>query len=583
MRFAWYGAQDANRIFAAEVKFGKYLDFRAVVQPNKTSDIGGTTNWLFASDQPYLAKLIDGAEKGRRKIWWSIAPFGQDGNWGSAATGSYDGQWSTLLNNIVAVEARNDNTSGPIEFRLAFEYNGDWFWWKAAGNEANFKSAWVRYWNLANSIAPGRFQFELAPSETTQLQGAYADPAACWPGDQYVQKCGLDIYWKPFSQEEDGWTQWGKDANTAWNSALNAPLGLTWLKNLSAAHGNKPMVISEWGVKPAIATTDTPTVNTEPYIRQFGQWCLANNVSTLYWNGYANEGFTGDVITHDNWLAQRQAIQTNFVDVADNTLTAGGGSTGGSTGGETGGVTKALISDPYDACTQINSLTYNKTSLTAAEIAQLNDISYGPLVASGLKTDATYPVTPLVLGDVTELQADNDALTTELATATGQVSTLQSQVNSLNTQLTAQKAATKTATDNYNAAQAEVDSLTTQLATVTAERDQLLANGGGSSEDLAAAQAEIDSLNAQLTTAQDDLAAAQAQIAALEQSGAGDNTDMVAMLTKLVQIRDLARSAIPADQQRDTQIDESLEAAKLRIADALAAINAADTANGTNS
>lgn len=381
-RLAWYVAQSASRQFAAETLFGKVLDFRAVINDDSRNGYKTTHQWLFAGGQ-YLHPLIQGAEAGKRRIWWSAPPFWQGGNWDDAASGAYDGDWDAMLRGIVQVEAANGNTTGHIEFRPAFEFNGNWFHWSVGSKVNQFIQAWRRMWNVANAVAPGRFQFEYAPSETSQYTGSYADPNACWPGNQYVAKVGLDVYWKPFAS----WGQWGTNPDSAFNSALTSPLGLNWLKNFAAAKGNKPMVLSEWGVQGG-QSTGSETINTEPYVRRTAEWCRANDVDMLYWNGTSTEGYLGDIVSHNNWPVTRQAVRVNFVNTADNSMTGGG-------------TTNPTPTDPNptpapDTNSAVGALnTFNKESYDSrglypepgnGYIRTWEGWAYWVLVAQGLKT-----------------------------------------------------------------------------------------------------------------------------------------------------------------------------------------------------
>lgn len=440
-RLAWYSAQSSSRQFAAEALFGKVLDVRAVINDDSRNGYKTTHTWLFANGQ-YLHPLIQGSESGKRKIWWSAPPFWQGGNWDDAASGAYDADWQAMLQGIVSVEAANGNASGTIDFRPAFEFNGNWFHWSVGTKVAQFIAAWRRMWNVAQAVAPGRFLFEYAPSETSQYTGAYADPNACWPGNQYVAKIGLDLYWKPFAS----WGQWGTNPDSAYTSALNSPLGLNWLVSFAASKGNKPIVLSEWGVQGG-SSTASETINTEPYVRKTAEFCRLHDIDLLYWNGTASEGYLGDVVSHNNWPVTRAAIAANFVAYADN----GGGTETppGDTGGTPGGTETVLWVDarthPEDALYWSNQRAYglrDSTDVTALRtgLREIEATTYWSAVASNWRTDALYTGPTYAVGDISQAEALQAEAETQRDAALSSLSAAQQHVTSLSAELASAQA-----------------------------------------------------------------------------------------------------------------------------------------------
>lgn len=168
-----YVAQDWGRLERAEKKFGRTLGFRAVVSSDSERGFQETSRYLFfrSTGKPYLAPAIEGAEKGKRKIWWSIPGFWEGGNWKAAAQGKYNEQYKNMLRDLMKVERANGLKEGdPVDIRFAFEQNGTWFAWSVRGDYAAWQAGFNHFSDCARSVY-SNFRIEIAPSETTQFQG----------------------------------------------------------------------------------------------------------------------------------------------------------------------------------------------------------------------------------------------------------------------------------------------------------------------------------------------------------------------------------------------------------------------------
>lgn len=109
--------------------------------------------------------------------------------WANAAAGNYDTQWTNALNSVKTKWYRIRR--GHLYLRFAYDMNGNWQpWWVADGEVNDFKTAWVRFFNLQRAILP-------AASLVFGVHGTSIGPTydwrILWPGDQYVDMC--EVLW----------------------------------------------------------------------------------------------------------------------------------------------------------------------------------------------------------------------------------------------------------------------------------------------------------------------------------------------------------------------------------------------------
>lgn len=144
------------------------------------------------------------------------------------AAGRYDEHFRTVAAKLVA------NGHGDAIVRIGWEFNGDWYPWRADKDPA----AWVAYWRrIAGALraAPGAsFRFDWCPAMGRQR----IEPDRLYPGDDVVDIVGLDVYNE----------SWGppKTPEARWQHLMHMPYGLKWQRDFAAAHG-KPTSFPEWG------------------------------------------------------------------------------------------------------------------------------------------------------------------------------------------------------------------------------------------------------------------------------------------------------------------------------------------------
>lgn len=193
-------------------------------------------------------------------------------SWGQAASGSADAYWTSFWNNIKTKWTRIPR--GDICVRFAHELNGNWYPWSVnAANITNFKNAWIRFYNIKQSIFPAA---KLVFGTNGNTVGQSYDWRTLWPGDQYVDIYATDWYGGHYKnaivngQSYDGY---------------GGPVGLVQHREFALAHG-KPIAISEWGVDHTYGTGDDPN-----YIQYIHDFCSTNGgtgAGNLIYENYFN-------------------------------------------------------------------------------------------------------------------------------------------------------------------------------------------------------------------------------------------------------------------------------------------------------
>lgn len=80
---------------------------------------------------------------------------------------------------------------GDAIIRLGHEFSGSWAPWSSRTNEQQFIAAWRHVHGVLRSVSPD-FQFDW----TTTRSGWLEWGSAAYPGDDYVDIVGMDVYWR---------------------------------------------------------------------------------------------------------------------------------------------------------------------------------------------------------------------------------------------------------------------------------------------------------------------------------------------------------------------------------------------------
>ena len=201
-------------------------------------------------------------------------------SWSQAASGGADGHWTTFLNNLKNKWTRIPR--GDICIRFAHEMNGNWYPWSvSAGDINNFKNAWIRFYNLKQSIFPAA-KIVFGTNGTTV--GQSYDWRTLWPGDQYVDIYAVDWYGGHYKNAI---------VNGQAYDGNGGPVGLVQHREFALAHG-KPIAISEWGVDHTYGTGDDP--NYIQYIYNFCSTHGGTGAGNLIYENYFNlsSGYSND-------------------------------------------------------------------------------------------------------------------------------------------------------------------------------------------------------------------------------------------------------------------------------------------------
>lgn len=182
------------------------------------------------------------------------------------AHGSYNSHFARAAQALAHAKRSKD---GAIYVRVGWEFNGDWMPWSAQGQEAAFIGA---FHNLVDTFRAVSSKFRFVWD--VNASGNY-DPVRAYPGDDYVDVVGIDLYYDP---------HWDSgDPNAAFLSKVNRPFGLQWQQDFAAAHG-KATAVSEWGVQ---------TNDAGPFIQSMTKWMADHQmVYENYWNADAG-GYDG--------------------------------------------------------------------------------------------------------------------------------------------------------------------------------------------------------------------------------------------------------------------------------------------------
>lgn len=162
------------------------------------------------------------------------------------AKGTYNKHFKKLAENLVKYQL------GDTILRLGWEFNGGWYSYRAVKKEALFAEYWRQIVQTMRSV-PGAENLKYCWNPTNNF--VQTDARKCWPGDEYVDYVGVDIYdqcWLPDTypippdatpeesqrRQEAAWKTWN------WNKDRH---GLAMWRDFAKEHG-KPLVIPEWGV-----------------------------------------------------------------------------------------------------------------------------------------------------------------------------------------------------------------------------------------------------------------------------------------------------------------------------------------------
>ena len=212
------------------------------------------------------------------------------------ASGGADSYYKTLAQNLVA------GGFGSSYIRIGWEFNASWMGWSICNQQGTGATTWAKdfvpaFKNIVTSmrsVSGANFKFIWNPDDGSASSCPGVHLEDYYPGDQYVDVVGLDVY--------DGFGQTVTSDSARWNDLLNGvngggwaaekpvPIsgqtfegyGLDWIAAFGKEH-SKQISIPEWGL---FKTTDQNGGGDDPYfVNQMAAWLKTNDTGpAIYWN-----------------------------------------------------------------------------------------------------------------------------------------------------------------------------------------------------------------------------------------------------------------------------------------------------------
>jgi len=166
--------------------------------------------------------------------------------------------------------------------RLGWEFDGGWMPWSAVGNEALWVRAYRHVHDVMRSVSPAlEFDWNGDPGYMRRETAAY-------PGDDYVDIIGYDVYDQapgiPWNPSTRSWL----DPHAAWKSFLPT---LQWQRDFAVAHG-KRVSYPEWALSGINAKVTANVGGDDPtFIQGMYDWMNslpASGPGSLAYSSYFN-------------------------------------------------------------------------------------------------------------------------------------------------------------------------------------------------------------------------------------------------------------------------------------------------------
>ncbi|OAA24258.1 Glycosyl hydrolase family 26 [Frankia sp. EI5c] len=199
----------------------------------------------------------------------------QKGSLTACAAGDYDARWRQFGRWLVA-QGRGDSF-----VRLGWEFNGDWFAWRASENPG----AYVQCFRNASSAIKATSPKARIDWNLNAHGPGYRDAFSIYPGDNYVDVIGIDSY----DQYPPSYTVGDFERQ------CNDSDGLCQVISFARQH-NKLFSVPEWGV---VSQQDTKAKmnaggDNPLYIQQMFS-VFQRNADILAYEAYFSEGASGNV------------------------------------------------------------------------------------------------------------------------------------------------------------------------------------------------------------------------------------------------------------------------------------------------
>jgi hypothetical protein len=161
------------------------------------------------------------------------------------AAGRYNHHFEQLAKNLV------DYKLTDVILRPGWEFNGSWYAWRAKGQPKAFAEYWRQIVNTIRGV-PGTGQIKFCWNPTLGDQDFPADEA--WPGDEFVDYVGIDVYDETWNADTYPWPAGTSDQEIearqqkVWKEwIVYSPRGLAFWAKFARQH-RKPLAFPEWGL-----------------------------------------------------------------------------------------------------------------------------------------------------------------------------------------------------------------------------------------------------------------------------------------------------------------------------------------------
>lgn len=194
---------------------------------------------------PILAGPADGSgpKRGSQQIGIAVSLE-------SGAAGLYDRHFRDLAMNLARYKIVD-----RLILRPAWEFNGDWYAWRAKGKTKAFIEYWQRIVKTMRA-APGAEGLKFCWCPTLGDQQFPAEEA--WPGDEFVDFVGVDVYDETWNADTYPWPALAsadeieRRQKKVWDEwIMGSRWGLAFWSKFAREHG-KPLAIPEWGLVGAV-------------------------------------------------------------------------------------------------------------------------------------------------------------------------------------------------------------------------------------------------------------------------------------------------------------------------------------------
>jgi Glycosyl hydrolase family 26 len=194
----------------------------------------------------------------------------------ATVSGKYDDKFTRAANYL------RGGGYGDAVIRLGWEFDGGWYPWSSNGNEALWISAYRHVVDVFRAVSPD-FRFDWNGTRA-HIAGA----TAAYPGDDYVDIIGLDVYDKgapvTWSNTTKSWT----DPAAAWKWQATS---LEIVRTMAIAHG-KQVSVPEWGLTGVTSTVTSKVGGDDPtFVQGMSDWIKSlpsSGAGSLAYQSYFN-------------------------------------------------------------------------------------------------------------------------------------------------------------------------------------------------------------------------------------------------------------------------------------------------------